>query len=83
MKKTNSDIFYRWTLRLRYLWAFFAGAVLTSAGFSAILGCEKISEREELNTFVSISTITIGIALIIVGFYVRHEVENHILKNKL
>ncbi|WP_292946568.1 hypothetical protein [Olleya sp. UBA1516] len=83
MTDSTQNIIYKWSLRAKYIFIFIAGAGLLSFGFDTLIEPGKFSKREELNNFIIIMCLFFGLALIIVGFYRKNQIEYYIQQQKL
>ncbi|MEL0643391.1 hypothetical protein V6251_03285 [Olleya sp. Ti.3.14] len=83
MTNSTQNVIYKWSLRAKYIFIFIAGAGLLSFGFDTLIEPGKFSKREELNNFIIIMCLFFGLALIIVGFYRKNQIEYYIQQQKL
>jgi len=83
VKESTQNSIFKWTLRFRYLFAMLCGAGLLSVGLSVGLGFQKLSNQESLDHFLSLVSILFGLLLIIVGFYIKNDIEATISRLKL
>lgn len=83
MTDSTQNVIYKWSLRAKYIFIFIAGAGLLSFGFDTLIEPGKFSKRKELNNFIIIMCLFFGLALIIVGFYRKNQIEYYIQQQKL
>lgn len=83
MTESTQNTIYKWSLRAKYIYIFILGAGLLSFGFDTLLEPGKLSKREELNNFIIVMCLFFGLALIVVRFYRKNQIEYYIQQQKL